>query len=150
DSSSSTIETLDYYPYGAERIAAGATSTDRHYIGERLDGDTGLDYLNARYYNSGTGQFLSEDPTFLAIGDPTSLRALSNQDQQTFLADPQQMSSYGYGRDNPIMNKDASGKYVEISGSAVVPGRSFSGGFRFDSNGGDFFMGAGTGYGAGG
>jgi len=58
------------------------------------------------------GQFLSQDPTFLALGSPNQLKQLSQQDQQTFLSDPQQLNSYSYGRDNPITRKDPNGNVV--------------------------------------
>jgi RHS repeat-associated protein len=49
--------------------------------------------LNARYYNSAQGQFISEDPTFLGM--------------QQNLNDPQSLNSYSYANDNPITGKDA-------------------------------------------
>ena len=55
-------------------------------------------FLNARYYNSAQGQFLSEDPVFL--GDPKS----------QVLTDPQSLNSYSYANDNPIVKSDPSGK----------------------------------------
>ena len=58
---------------------------------------TGLSYLNARYYNSAQGQFLSEDPVFL--GNP------SRQN----LANPQSLNSYSYANDNPINISDPNG-----------------------------------------
>ena len=57
-------------------------------------------FLNARYYNSAQGQFLSEDPVFL--GDP------KNQ----VLTDPQSLNSYSYANDNPIVKSDPNGKFV--------------------------------------
>jgi hypothetical protein len=42
---------------------------------------------------------------------------LSQQDQQTFLSDPQQLNSYSYGRNNPITQKDPGGN----SGVAALP-----------------------------
>jgi RHS repeat-associated protein len=51
----------------------------------------------ARYYDSGKGEFLSEDPVFL--GDP----------KQQVLTDPQSLNSYSYANDNPITNSDAKG-----------------------------------------
>src|SRR6516165_389415 len=61
---SGTVEqTLDYFPYGATRISAGQNATSRQYIGQFADQST-LDYLNARYYDSSRGQFLTEDPSF--------------------------------------------------------------------------------------
>jgi RHS repeat-associated protein len=54
--------------------------------------------LNARYYDSSRGQFLSEDPVFL--GNP------AGQD----LVDPQSLNTYSYSEDNPITKEDANGK----------------------------------------
>ena len=94
-------------------------------------------FLNARYYSGAQGQFLSEEPIFLNLGDVNQVRQLSGQNQQSYLSDPQQLNSYSYGRDNPITNKDTNGKLVELfsrpidgplgnvgahSSVAVVPG----------------------------
>src|SRR5262245_7773811 len=70
--------------------------------------DTGVvrDLLNARYYNPTQGQFISQDPSFLSIGDLNLVKQVTGRDQQTFLADPQLANSYSYGRDNPITQKD--------------------------------------------
>jgi RHS repeat-associated protein len=58
--------------------------------------DTDLNYLNARYYDSERGQFLSQDSVFWKL--PKEL-----------LSDPQQLNSYSYARNNPIRMKDPSG-----------------------------------------
>ena len=36
DEGGKVTQTLDYYPFGTEKISAGSNSTDRHFIGERL------------------------------------------------------------------------------------------------------------------
>jgi RHS repeat-associated protein len=59
-------------------------------------------FLNARYYNSAQGQFLSEDPVFL--GDPKS----------QVLTDPQSLNSYSYANDNPIVKSDPTGRIAGI------------------------------------
>ena len=59
----------------------------------------------------------TQDPTFLVLGSPDKLKQLSQQDQRTFLSDPQQMNSYSYGRDNPITQKDPNGN---SAGSEIV------------------------------
>jgi RHS repeat-associated protein len=68
NASGTVVQTLDYYPYGATRISTnvGGADSARKYIGQFAD--QSLDYLNARYYSSDRGQFISEDPSFLAIG----------------------------------------------------------------------------------
>jgi RHS repeat-associated protein len=73
DASGTVAQLLDYYPYGATRVSSNTypTNEKRQYIGQYSDTGTGLSYLNARYYNSQQGQFVSQDPVFL--GNPKSL-----------------------------------------------------------------------------
>ena len=70
------------------------------------------DLLNARCYSSDRGQFISEDPSFLSVGDPFRVKVVTGRDQPAFLADPQLANSYSYGRDNPITQKDPNGNAV--------------------------------------
>ena len=65
DEDGEVTQTLDYYPYGSQRIATGSFSEQRRFIGEEYDGDTEFSYLNARYYQGSRGQFMSQDPVFL-------------------------------------------------------------------------------------
>jgi RHS repeat-associated protein len=100
---------LDFYPYGSTRISvATSTNEKRKFIGQFTD-DSSLSYLNARYYDGNRGQFLTEDPTSLAVGDPSKLQQLAQKQQQELLRDPQTLNAYGYACDNPITNKDATG-----------------------------------------
>jgi len=98
DGTGSTTEVSDYYPYGSQRLDSGAPQ-QRKYIGEEYDGDTALSYLNARYYDGTRGQFLSQDPVFW------------NTKQN--LQDPQSLNAYSYAENNPVVNKDPSGKCLE-------------------------------------
>ncbi|MCO5153625.1 MULTISPECIES: RHS repeat-associated core domain-containing protein [unclassified Shinella] len=84
------VEATGYAAYG-ER-GNGAMQTQKGYIGERFDAETGLMYLNARYYDPTYGRFISPDdwdPTIEGVGtnryaysgndpinksDPTSVR----------------------------------------------------------------------------
>jgi RHS repeat-associated protein len=121
DENGNLSETLDYFPYGSTRMSVGTSTNEaRQYIGQFSD-QTELDYFNARYYASDRGQFITQDPAFLAIGDPAQLKQLTGKDQQAFLVDPQLMNSASYSPDNPITKKDPLGKYVDISGSITVP-----------------------------
>ena len=63
DQSGNLVELQDYYPYGATRIATSTypTNEKRQYIDQFSDAQTGLNYLNARYYNPQQGQFISQD-----------------------------------------------------------------------------------------
>jgi RHS repeat-associated protein len=98
DASGTVAQVLDYYPYGVARVSSSSypTSEKRQYIGQLYDQGTGLNYLNARYYNPQQGQFISQDSAF--IYSPTS-----------HLRDPQGLNSYSYSRDNPITLLDTSG-----------------------------------------
>lgn len=115
DASGTIVETLDYYPYGAAKLDTKAGSyagEKRKFDGMERDSSTGLDYAMARYYDNTRGQFISEDPSFLTIGDPNQVKQNTNQDQQAYLSDPQQLNAYSYGRDNPITQKDPNGKFA--------------------------------------
>src|SRR5271157_4021870 len=89
DQNGNMVQLFDYYPYGATRVSTSTypTSEKRQYIDQFSDAQTGLNYLNARYYNSTQGQFLSEDPVFW--GDP----------KQQNISDPQSLNVYGYSSD---------------------------------------------------
>ena len=117
DSAGAIAETMDYFPFGAIRIdksaapaGAGQTafSEQRKYNGQEYDADTGLNYLNARYYNSALARFTAQDP--VALLTPEKL-----------LQDPQQLNLYSYARNNPLIYIDSSGKYAELVMVACGP-----------------------------
>lgn len=124
DSAGIISEALDYMPYGSSRIDSKTTANEsRKFIGQYFDDATQLSYLNARYYDGSRGQFLSEDPTFLVIGDPQKLKNFTGTDQLTALSDPQTLNSYSYGRDNPITKSDPTGLWYKefITGQQSWP-----------------------------
>ncbi len=87
-SSTGTKEaSFTYDAYGNQTGHTGTVTTPLGYDGQYTDSDTELIYLRARYYDPGTGQFISNDPQVmetrapyayasdnpLSIGDPTGL-----------------------------------------------------------------------------
>jgi RHS repeat-associated protein len=48
------------------------------YTGREQDGETGLDYYRARYYDAGVGRFISEDPIGFTAGDANLTRYVFN------------------------------------------------------------------------
>jgi RHS repeat-associated protein len=99
----------------AYRRTRSSTSVgNAFYIGQFLDDATNLDYLNARYYDPVRGQFLSQDPTFLSMGDPNAMTRLTRMEQMQFLMDPQLSHSYSYGRGNPVRYSDPAGTFIQI------------------------------------
>jgi len=120
------VELLDYYPYGGMRLDnkyAGYTE-QRKYAGHEFDTDTGLSYMEARYYNAGMGKFISQDPMFWKI-------------DKVALFDPQLQNSYSYARNNPIAYNDPDGErawntvksFILGTGDAVISN------FKSDNNG---------------
>jgi RHS repeat-associated protein len=79
-------------PYGAPRSGA-IGATERGWIGQTKDASTGLQYLNARYYDPTIGRFTAADP-------------LAN------LAEPGSLDAYGYGRGSPVTLTDPTGLYA--------------------------------------
>lgn len=104
---------MDYYPYGSTRVDTGSFNGERGYIGERTDAESGLSYLNARYYDGARGQFLSQDPSFLDIGSAGFEQEYERKLQQ-HLMNPQALNSYSYALNNPIINKDPEGEIVPL------------------------------------
>jgi RHS repeat-associated protein len=51
-----------YYPYGQVRYLWGSLPTTYNFTGQRLDGDTGLLYYGARYYDPALMRFVQVDP----------------------------------------------------------------------------------------
>lgn len=75
------------------------------YTGREIDSETGLYYYRARYYDPGTGRFLTPDPIPGLLSVPLTFT-----------------SSYVYGLNNPILNTDPSGKILPALAIAFVVG----------------------------
>jgi len=78
-----------YDPYGQKR-SEDELATDRGWIGQIEDDRTGLNYLNARYYDPTMGRFLSPDPLL-------------------DMARPQTVNAYAYSMNNPMTFSDPGG-----------------------------------------
>ncbi len=90
DANGNIIATFDYAPYGAQ--ALGTPPSGPGYTGHVNDPDTGLVYMQARYYDPATGRFLSVDPVGPSPGN-------------TF-----NFNRYGYANNNPINHTDPDGR----------------------------------------
>jgi RHS repeat-associated protein len=88
-SASTGVTRTAYMPYGSGR-GASQLSIDRGWLGQVQDDDTGLVYLNARYYDPVLGRFLSPDP----------LRDLAN---------PATFDPFAYSGNNPVLFLDPLG-----------------------------------------
>ena len=81
----------DYGPFGQPLTSNGSVVLNaKGYINQRYDSETGLEYLNARYYDSNLSRFLNPD-TF----DPTQAGVGTNR--------------YAYSGNDPVNGSDPSG-----------------------------------------
>jgi RHS repeat-associated protein len=98
NSSGMQEEVMDYFPFGEIRLdqKAGTFDEQRKFSGHEYDAETELTYMNARYYKSDIGRFVSQDPAYLATS--------------TDLADPQISNSYSYAKNNPLTYVDPDGR----------------------------------------
>jgi len=85
-----TIAQYDYTPYG--QVQTGPATAGPGYTGHVNDPDTGLVYMQARYYDPEMGRFPSVDP----IG-PTPGNVYN-------------FNRYGYASNNPVINIDPDGR----------------------------------------
>jgi RHS repeat-associated protein len=64
DSSGSVFNSYDYDSFGRPIDFTETIPSHFHFTGREFDQESGLYYYRARYYDSNTGRFLSEDPIF--------------------------------------------------------------------------------------
>jgi RHS repeat-associated protein len=94
NNSGAVVDHIKYDAYGNIISQSSESNQPRFaYAGMQLDAATGLYYDNARYYNSTTGTFLSQDPKGFAGGN-TNLYGYVNNDPAN-LVDPSGLSPKG-------------------------------------------------------
>ena len=86
-------DTYCYDAFGNLLDSTGSTKNCYRYCGEQFDETTGLHYLRARYMDTSTGRFISQDSYAGSISDPVSLH------------------KYLYANSNPVTYSDPSGYY---------------------------------------
>ena len=101
DDAGVVTDTWDYDAYGNILARTGSTEQPYLYAGERFVAELGVYYNRARYYDQGTGRFLTQD-TF--EGD---------------LVDPISLHKYLYCGASPIVFLDPTGLYSQSYGYAV-------------------------------
>jgi len=91
DEAGLATDTYEFDEFGVQTAATGTTSNVYRYTGQQRDGESGLYYLRARYYDPSTGRFISQDPVKGDINEPITL------------------NPYVYCGDNPANSTDPSG-----------------------------------------
>jgi RHS repeat-associated protein len=88
-STGAIVGTYSYSPYGTPARHTGTVPTPLQFDGQYTDYESGLQYLQARYYDRITAQFISMDPAV------------------SFTAQP-----YSYAADNPLNTADPTGEFT--------------------------------------
>lgn len=99
DANGNITATFDYAPYGTQ--AMGTPPNGPGYTGHVNDPDTGLVYMQARYYDPTIARFLSIDPVAPVTG-------------KTF-----NFNRYNYANNNPIANIDPDGRETGQAYAAI-------------------------------
>ena len=99
NSSGSVTATFSYDPWGNLTGSTGSATTPFMFAGAYLDSSTGLYYLQARYYDPTTGQFLSVDPDVAETDQP-----------------------FAYADDDPVNEADPTGDCYQIGWVCVGSG----------------------------
>lgn len=109
DAAGNVVSTADYRPYGAQVL--GSPSQGLGYTGHVNDLDSGLVYMQARYYDPSVARFLSVDPKAAEFGDMSAF------------------VRYAYASANPI-------RYVDLDGrqSWCTPGTCGAAEYHLVSN----------------
>jgi RHS repeat-associated protein len=92
---------MEYGPYGMPRVPANAL-TNKAYINERFDPETGLQYLHARYYDPNLGRFLTPD-----TWDPMLPGVDYNR--------------YAYAGNDPVNGSDPNGHQFSVGPDGYTP-----------------------------
>jgi len=97
-------DTYDYDAFGNLISRTGDTPNNYLFTGEQYDPDLGLYYLRARYHNTDTGRFWTQD-SYEGFGE-----------------DPSSLHKYTYCGNNPIGASDPSGNLslTEVMGAQTI------------------------------
>jgi RHS repeat-associated protein len=79
------VHRANYRPYGEKLVSVPTLPESKAYVGERIDEETGLMYLHARYYDPALARFTQADPSGATGGTNEYAYALNSP---IFLRDP--------------------------------------------------------------
>ena len=139
DENGDVAELTEYEPYG--KIYYSDTiedfGDDYKFTGQEYDEESDLQYYGARYYDNQTGRFTTVDPAILILHDGQALKIITNDSLTGFLANPQNINSYAYALNNPVIYVDPDGNFLETfldvgfvtydSGNTLYKGGQFIG-----------------------
>ncbi|NJO07704.1 MAG: RHS repeat-associated core domain-containing protein [Chloroflexaceae bacterium] len=100
DSTGAVTDRSEYDAFGVLQHSAPAPGTTYRYTRQQYDAATGLYSLRARWYDGGTGRFLTRDTYPIDFQNPVEL------------------NRYGYTANNPVNGTDPSGLSFVETGTA--------------------------------
>jgi RHS repeat-associated protein len=120
-SAGTCVSTFINGPFGDFQTpgCTGVDPSDQHFTSKQRDSESGLDYFQARHYNSNWGRFMSPD----LMGGR--------------LANPQTLNRYAYVANNPLRFTDPTGLYHCEGGSGSTQDECNSGGGMWTTDPGD-------------
>ena len=95
DASGQIVFREHYSPWGRPQVGDWRNRDDQGFTGHIADADTGLVYMQARYYDPAIGRFLSSDPVGFASGGPAYF------------------NRYAYVANDPVNAADPTGMWIE-------------------------------------
>ncbi|MFH2045805.1 MAG: RHS repeat-associated core domain-containing protein, partial [Pseudomonadota bacterium] len=104
DNSEAVLNEYTYDAFGIILGQAGVVANNYMYTGEQYDPNAGFYYLRARYYDQGSGRFVTSDPWEGHAFEPVTLH------------------KYLYANANPVMYIDPSGQYGILTLFLSSPG----------------------------
>ncbi len=121
DATGKVISRRDFMPFGEEiaRAGNGTDSVRQKFTGYERDGETGLDFAQARMFGSGVGRFTSPDP-YNIIFEKEKGRNKREKYKifSRFIAEPKNWNRYIYVLNNPLKYSDPTGLiFVEANGT---------------------------------
>lgn len=108
------VEINDYESYGKLKSTSSSIDNNYKFTGKEYDEESALQYYGARYMDNEIGRFVSVDPATLEIYNPDQFEKDYGRPLQPFLADPQNLNSYSYVKNNPLKYTDNDGEIFWI------------------------------------
>lgn len=121
DQNGTIVSRRDFMPFGEEiqRTNYGNDNVREKFATYERDGETELDFAQARMYSHKLGRFSNADPynIILEVQNEQNREKASSKLNQ-YLVESQQWNRFSYAINNPLKYIDPSGEVIYLTGSA--------------------------------
>lgn len=107
DGAGARVASYEYGPWGELLSSTGTFDQPWRYAGYYSDTDTGLYYVQQRYYSASLGRFLSKEPMFSDFCSDCGFQAMLDSAPTT--------SPYAYANNRPMVMVDPDGRWPRVS-----------------------------------